>query len=184
MIHTFLLIILIFFPLLHIKYYYCCSVAQSRTTLRNPVDCSMPGFPVLYYLLEFAQIHIHWVGDSIQQYHPLSTTSPTAVNLSLCQGIFQWIGSLHQMAEILELQLQHQSFQWIFGLISFRIDWFACAVLGTLQSFVHHQLKHISSSVLSLRYGPVLTSVCDYWEKHSFESKVMSVLFNILSRFE
>ena len=128
------------------------------------MDCSIPGFPVLYYLLEFAQTHIHWVRDSIQQSHPLSTTSPTVVNLSLCQGIFQWVGSLHQVAKILELQLQHQSFQWIFGLISFRIDWFACAVPETLKSFVHHQFKSISS-VLSLHYGPVLTSVCDYWEK-------------------
>jgi len=71
------------------------------------------GFPVLHYLLEFAQIHVHRVNDAIQSSH-LSPPFPPAVNPSQHQGPFQWVGSSHQMAQVLELQFQHQSFQWIF----------------------------------------------------------------------
>ena len=74
------------------------------------MDCSMPGFPLLHYLLEFAQIHVHWVGDAIQPCHPLSPPSPPALNFSQHQGLSQWVGSSHQVRKGLELQLQHQSF--------------------------------------------------------------------------
>jgi len=77
------------------------------------MDCSSPGFPDLHYRLEFIQTHVHWVSDAIQPSHPLSPPSPPAVNLSQHQGLFQWVGSSHPVAKILELQLQHQSFQWI-----------------------------------------------------------------------
>ena len=80
-------------------------------TLCTPVDCSQPGFPVLHYLPEFIQTLVHWVGDAIQPSHPLSPPSPPALNLSQHQGLFQWAGSLHQVAKVLQLQLQHQSFQ-------------------------------------------------------------------------
>ena len=87
-----------------------------------------------------------------------------------------------------ELQLQHQSFQWIFR-ISFRTDWFdLLAVQGTLKSLLTTtQFKIINSSALSFLYGPTLTSIHDYWKNHSFDkitfvSKVMSLLFNMLSR--
>ena len=93
---------------------YCCSVAKSRPTLCDPMSCSMPDFRVLHYLPEFAQIHVHWVSDAIQPSCPLSPPSPLALNLSQHQGLFQWVGSLHQVAKVLELQLQDQSFQWIF----------------------------------------------------------------------
>ena len=83
------------------------------------MDCSTPGFPVYHQLLELAQTHVHWVSDAIQPSHPLSSPSPPAFNLSQHQGLFQWVSSLDQMAKVLELQLQHQSFQWIF-----RIDWY------------------------------------------------------------
>ena len=90
------------------------SVAQSCPTLCDPMDCSRPGFPVHHQLLELAQTHVHWVGDAIQPSHPLSSPFPPAFNLSQHQGLFQWVSSLHQVAKVLELQLQHQSFQWIF----------------------------------------------------------------------
>ena len=80
----------------------------------DPIDCSTPGFPVLHYFLEFAQTHVHWVDDAIQPSHPLLTPSPPVFNLFQHQSLFQWIGSSHQVAKLLELQLQHQSFQWIF----------------------------------------------------------------------
>ena len=69
----------------------------------RPHDCSTPGFPVLHHLLEFAQTHVCWVSDAIQPSHPLSSPSPPAFNLSQHQGLFQWVGSLHQMAKALEL---------------------------------------------------------------------------------
>ena len=72
-------------------------------------------FPVLLCLPEFAQTHVHWVGDAIQLSHPLLLSSPPAFNLSQHQDLFQWISSSHQVAKVLELQLQHQSFQCIFG---------------------------------------------------------------------
>ena len=80
----------------------CCSVAQSCLTLCDPMDCSTPGLPVHHYLLEFAQTHVHCVGDAIQPSHPLSSPSPPALNLSQHQGLSQWVGCLHQVAKVLE----------------------------------------------------------------------------------
>ena len=91
----------------------CCPVTKSCATLCDPMNCSMPGFPVLHYLPGLAKTHVHWVGDSIQTSYPLLLSSLPALNLSQHQGLFPWVGSLHQVAEVLELQLQHQSFQWI-----------------------------------------------------------------------
>ena len=90
------------------------SVTQLYLTLCDPMDHGIPGFPVHHQLLELTQTHVYCVGDTIQPSHPLSSPSPPAFNLSQHQGFFQWIGSLHQVAKVLEFQLQHQSFQWIF----------------------------------------------------------------------
>ena len=89
--------------------YQFSSVAQSCPTLYNPVDCSKPGLPVHHQLPELAQTLIHRVNDAIQASHPLSSPSPPALNLS--SGSFQCISSSHQVAKVLELQFQHQSFQ-------------------------------------------------------------------------
>ena len=91
-------------------YCCCCSVAQLCPTLCDPMNCSTSGFPVLHYLPEFAQTHVLWVDDAIQPFHPLLPSGPLALNLSQRQ----WVGSLHQVAKVLELQLQHPPFQWIF----------------------------------------------------------------------
>ena len=90
------------------------SVAQSCPSLFDLMDCSTPGFPVQHQLPELAQTHVHPVGDAIQPSLPLSSPSPPAFNLLQHQGIFQWVCSSHQVAKVLELQFQHQSFQWIF----------------------------------------------------------------------
>ena len=87
------------------------SVAQSCLTLCNPMNRSTPGFPVHHQLLESTQTHVHRVGDAIQPSHPLLSPSPPALNLSQHQGLFQWVSSSHQVAKVLEFQLQHQSFQ-------------------------------------------------------------------------
>ena len=78
------------------------------------MDCSMPGFCVHHQLPELTQTHVHWVSEAIQPSHPLSSPFPPAFNLSQHQGLFQWVSSSHQVAKVLEFQLQHQSFQWIF----------------------------------------------------------------------
>ena len=90
-----------------------------------------------------AQTDVHWVNDAIQPSCPLSAPSPSAINLSQHQGLFQCVSSSYQVAKVLGLQLRHQSFQWIPGLLSFKIDWFdLLAVLGTLKSLLqHHRLK-------------------------------------------
>ena len=93
------------------------SVVQSLSWLWLfviPMDFSIPGFPFLYYLLEFARNHVDWVSDAIQPSQTLSLSSPLALNLSQHQGLSQWVISLHQLAKVLVFQLQHQSFQWIF----------------------------------------------------------------------
>ena len=106
----------------------------SHSVISSSVTGSMTGFSVLQHLPELAQTRIHWVSDAIQPPHPLSSTSPP-FNLFQHQGLFKWVTSSHQMAKVLKFQLQHQSFQWISGLISFRIDWLdLLAVQGTLRS--------------------------------------------------
>ena len=141
------------------------SVTQSSPTLCDLMDCSTPGFPVTnshHQFPELTQTHVHWVGDANQPSHPLSSPSPPALNLSQHQGLFQWIGSWHQVTKVLEFQLQHQSFQWIFKLISFRIDWFDfLAVQGTLKSLLqHHSLK---ASILQCSKDHSCYTKLDIW---------------------
>ena len=90
------------------------SVPQSCPTLCDPMDCSTHGLAVHLQLPEFTQTHVHWVGDAIQLFHSLLSPSAPAFNLSQHQGLIQWVSSLHQVAKVIEFQLQHQSFQWIF----------------------------------------------------------------------
>ena len=87
------------------------SVPQSCLTLCNTMNRSTPGLPVHYQLLEFTKTHVHRVSDAIQPSHPLSSLSPPAPNPSQHQGLFQLVDSLHQVAQVLEHWLQHQSFQ-------------------------------------------------------------------------
>ena len=108
--------------------YSCCLVTKSCPTVCNPMDYSVPRFLALHYLPEFAQIHVHWVPDAIQPSHPLWSPSPPTFNLSQHQCLFNWVSSLHQVAKVLELQLQHQSSNEYSGLIFFRIGWFDLAV--------------------------------------------------------
>ena len=100
--------------LLQVKGSQFSSVTQSSLTVCNPMKRSTPGLPVHHQLPEFTQTHVLWVSDAIQPSHPLSAPSPPAFNLSQHQGLFKWVSSSHQVAKVLESQLQHQSFQWIF----------------------------------------------------------------------
>ena len=87
------------------------SVAQSCPTLCNPMNCSTLGLPVQHQLPEFIQTHVHRVSDAIQPSHPLLSPSPPAPNPSQHQGLFQRVNSSHEVAKVLEIQLQHQSSQ-------------------------------------------------------------------------
>ena len=142
----------------------CFRVTTSCPTLCDPTDCSTPGFPVLHHLSELAQTQVHWVGDAIQPALSLSPSSP-ALNLSQHQGLFLRVGSLHQVARVLELQLQHQSFRWIFS-IDFLEDWLiwsSCSSRDSQESSPTPQFKSINFSALSLLYGSTLTSIHDNW---------------------
>ena len=87
------------------------SVTQSGPTLYDPMNHSTPGLSIHHQLPESTQTHVHWVDDAIQLSYPLSSPSPPALNLSQHQGLYQWVSSSHQVAKVLEFQLQHQSFQ-------------------------------------------------------------------------
>ena len=87
------------------------SVAQSSPTLGDPMNRSTWGLPVHHQLPEFIQTHVRWVSDAIQPSHPLSSPYPPAHSPSQNQGLFQWVNTSHEVAKVLEFQLQHQSFQ-------------------------------------------------------------------------
>ena len=107
----FTLIILCFSVYDHGISFHFSSITWLCPTVCNRMDCSMPDFPVHHQLLEIAQTHVHRVGDAIQPFHPLSSPSPPSFNPSQHQGLFQGVSFSHQMAKVLEFQLQQQSFQ-------------------------------------------------------------------------
>ena len=141
--------------------YCCCLVTKFCPALCDPMDCNMPGLPILHYLPEFAQTHVHWISDAIQPSHPLSSPSPPAFNLS--QSLFQWVSSLHQVVKVLELQLQ-TSIDPVNTLL-----WSPCYQRDSQESSPAPWFKSISFSALRFLYGPTLTSICDHWKNHSFE---------------
>ena len=99
----------------------------------------------VHQLPEPTQTHVHWVGDAIQPSHPLSSPSPPSFNLSQHQGLFKWVSSSHQVAKVLEFQLQHRPSNKYSGLISFRLDWlYLLAVQGTLKSLLQHHSSKAS----------------------------------------
>ena len=101
--------------------------------------------PCHHQFPEFTRTHVHWVSDAIQPSHPLLSPTPPAFNLSQHQGLFKWVSSFHQVAKVLEFQLQYQSFQWIFRTNFIRMDWFdLLAVQGTLKSLLQHHSSKAS----------------------------------------
>ena len=142
-------------------------VTQSCPTLCNPMNCSTPGLPVHHQLPKSSQTHVHRVGDAIKPSHPLSSPSPPSPNPSQCQSLFQRVNSSHQVAEVFSVSPSKE----YSGLIFFRIDWFDLLVVqGTLKCLSPApQFKSINSLVLSLLYGPTLTSIHDHWKNYSFD---------------
>ena len=153
------------------------------------MDCSTPGLPVHHQLPEPTQTHLHRVSDAIQLSHPLSSPSPPTFNLSQHQGLFQWVSSSHHAAKVLEFQLQHQSFQWIFRTDSFRMDWLdLLAVQGILKSLLQHYSSKASILwcsaffIVQLSHPYMTTGKTIALTRRTFVINVMSLLFNMLSR--
>ena len=124
------------------------SIMSNR--LCNPMDCSMPVLPIHHQLPEFTETHVHWVGDTIQPFHPLPSPSPPTFHLSQHQGLFRWVSSLYQVVKLLEFQLQHQSCQWYPGLISFKM---VCLDLLAVQETLKNLLQQHSSKASSLQHS-------------------------------
>ena len=152
------------------------------------MDCTTPGLPVHHQLPEFTQIHVHWVGDAIQPSHPLSSPSPPTFNLSQHQGLFQGISSSHQVAKVLEFQLQYQFFQWIFRTDFLWMDWLdLLAVQGPLKSLLQHHSSKASILwcsafyIVQLLHPYLTTGKAIALTRWTFVGRVMSLLFNMLS---
>ena len=162
------------------------SVAQSCPTLCDPMNCSMPGLPVHHQLPEFTQTHVHSVGDAIQPSHPLSSPSPPGLNIFQHQGLLKWVNSQHQVAKVLEFQLQHQSFQWILGLMCFRMDWLDLLVVqGTLKSLLQHHnskasiLWHSAFFIVQLSHPYMTTGKTIALTRQTFVSNVSAFEYAI-----
>ena len=145
------------------------SVAQSCPTLCDPMNLSTLGLPVHHHLPEFTQTHVHRVCDATQPSHPQSSSSPPAPNPSQHQSLFQWVNSFHEVAKVLEFQLQHHSFQR-----NPRVDLPQNGLVGppcspkdSQESSPTPQFKSINSSALRLLHSPTLTSIHDHRKNHS-----------------
>ena len=148
------------------------SVAQSCLTLCDPMDSRMPDFLAHHQLPEFAQTYVHRVGDAIQPSHPLSSPSLPGFSLSHHQGLFPWVNSLHEVAKVLEFQLQHQSFQW------WKMDWLdLLAVQGTLKSLLQHHSSKASILQLSAFFIVQLSQPYMTTGKNNFDNGHLSVVY-------
>ena len=140
-------------------------------TFCSPMDCSTPGFLVYHQLLELTQTPVHWVSDAIQPSYSLSSPSLPVFDLSQHQGLYQWVGSSHHVAKVLEFQLQDQSFQGLFrtDFLQDGLDGSPCSPRDFQESAPTPQFKSINSSALSFLYSLTLTSINDSWKNHSFD---------------
>ena len=166
-----------------------CSVARSCRTLCNPMDCSTLGFPVLYHLLEFAQTHVHSVGDAIQSPPPLSSPSPPAFDLSRHQGLFNESVFRIRWPKYWSFSFSISPSNEYSGLIYFRIDWLGLlAVQGILKSLLQHHsskasiLQCSAFFTVQLSHPYMTTGKTIALTRWTFVGKVTSLLFNMLSR--
>ena len=150
---------------------------------------STPGLPVHHQLSESTQTHVHQVNDAIQPSHPLPSPSSPALSLYQHQGLFQWVNSLHQVAKVLEFLLQHQSFQWAprTDLLQDGLVRSPCSPRDPQESSPTPQFKSINSLVLSffivqLSHPYMTAGKSLALTRQTFVGKVMSLLFNMLSR--
>ena len=181
---------------LTVIYYYCyyivsiyfSSVAQSCPTLCDPMSHSTPGLPVHHQLLEFTPTHVRWVSDAIQPSHPLLSPSPPALNLSQHQGLFRWVSSSHQVAKVLVsastsvLPVNTQDWSPLGDGLDLLL------VQGTLKSLLQHHsseasiLQRSAFFIVQLSHPCITTGKTLSLTRWTFANKVMSLLFNMLSR--
>ena len=153
------------------------------------MDCSTPGFPVHHQLPELTQTRVHRVGDAIQPSHPLLSPSPPAFNLSQHQSLFKWVSSSHQVSIVFwSFSFSISPSNEYSGLISFRIDWLdLLAVQGTLKSLLQHHsskasiLQHSAFFMVQLSHPYITTGKIIALTRWTFVSKLMSLLFDMLS---
>ena len=147
------------------------SVTQSCPTLCDPMNRSTPGLPVHHQLPEFMQTHVHQVSDAIQPSHPLSSPFLPAPNPSQHQSLFQWVNSSHEVAKVLEFQLQHPSLHRNprAELLQNGLVGSPCSPRDSQESSPTSQFKSINSSALSFLHSPMLTTVHDHWKNHSLD---------------
>ena len=152
------------------------------------MDCSIPGLPVLQHLPEFAQVHVHCIGDAVQSFNPLTPSSLSALKLSQHQGLLQWVISSHQMTKLWSFSFSPS--REYSGLISLKAEWFdLLAICGTFRSLLqHHSLKalilwHSAFFMVQLWQLYVITGKITALTVQTFVSRVMSLLFNTLPRF-
>ena len=147
------------------------SVAQSCPTLCDPINCSMPGLPVHHHLPEFTQTHVRRVRDAIQPSHPRSSPSPPAPNPAQHHSLFQRVNSSHEVAKVLELHLEHRSFQRNprVDLLQNGLVGSSCGPRDSQESSPTPQFKGINSLALSLLHSPTLTSIHDQRKNHSLD---------------
>ena len=156
--------------------------------LCNSMYCSTPDFPVLHHLPELAQTHVHWFHEAIQPSCPLLCPSPPAFNLSQHQGLFKWFTSSHQVGKYWNFSFSISPSNECSGLISFRMDWLdLLAIQGNLKSLLqHHSSKasilQRSAFMVQLSHPYMTTGKTIALTIQTFVGKVMSLLFNMLSR--
>ena len=164
------------------------SVAQFVFRLCDPMDCSTPGFPVHHQFPEFAQTHVHQIGDTIQQSHPLSSPSPPTFNPSQHQGPFQGVSFRIRWPKYWSFSLSISPSNECSGLISLRIGWLdLLAVQGTLKSFLQHHsskasiVRRSDFFIAQLSHPYMITGKTKALTRWTFVGKVISLLFNMLS---
>ena len=135
------------------------------------MNSSTPGLAVHHQLLEFTQTRAQRVSNAIQPSHPLSSPSPPAPNPSQHQSLLQRVNSSHEVAKVLEFQLQHHSFLRTprADLLQNGLVGSPCSLRDSQESSPTLQFKSISSSALSLLHSPTLTSTHDHWKNHSLD---------------
>ena len=168
--------------------YCCCLVAELCPNLRDPIDCSIPGLSVPHHHLKFAQVHVHGFSDAIQSSHPLTPSSPSALNLSQHQGLFEWAVCI-RWPKCWSFSFSISPSNKYSGLISLETDWLDLIVQGTFRSLLQHH--HLKASIIQcsafftvqLSQPYMTTGKTIALTIQTFVSRVMSLLSNTLSRF-
>ena len=165
-------------------------ITHSCPTLCNLMNHSTSGLPVHYKCPEYTQSHVHWVGDAIQPSHPLPSPSPLALNLSQHQGLFKWVSSHIRWPKYWSFSFNISPTNEHPGSISFKMDWLDfLAIQGTLKSLLQHHsskalvLQHSVFFIVQLSHPYMTTGKTIALTSWTFVGKVMSLLFNMLSRF-